>query len=83
MKKTIAIVALMAIAFGSKAQNIEIKTNPFGMALGAYNITGEYVLPELGNSTVLASAWINTQDFQDWFNTVSYTHLTLPTIYSV
>ena len=67
MKKTIAIAVLMATAFGTKAQNIEIKTNPFGMAAGAYNITGEYVLPGLGNSTLLASAWFNTQDFQDWF----------------
>ena len=67
MKKTIAIVALIATAFVTKAQNIEIKTNPFGMAAGAYNITGEYVLPGLGNSTVLASAWFNSQDFQDWF----------------
>lgn len=69
MKKTIAIVVLIATAFGTKAQNIEIKTNPFGMAAGAYNITGEYVLPGLGNSTLLASAWFNTQDFQDWFYT--------------
>tara|TARA_B110001450_G_scaffold185290_1_gene173330 strand:- start:118 stop:663 length:546 start_codon:yes stop_codon:yes gene_type:complete len=67
MKKTIAIAVLMATAFGTKAQNIEIKTNPFGMVAGAYNITGEYVLPGLGNSTVLASAWFNSQDFQDWF----------------
>jgi hypothetical protein len=67
MKKTIAIAVLMATAFGTKAQNIEIKTNPFGMAAGAYNITGEYVLPGLGNSTVLASAWFNSQDFQDFF----------------
>jgi hypothetical protein len=69
MKKTIAIVVLIATAFGTKAQNIEIKTNPFGMAAGAYNITGEYVLPGLGNSTLLASAWFNTEDFQDWFYT--------------
>ena len=48
MKKTIAIVALIATAFGTKAQNIEIKTNPFGMAAGAYNITGEFVLPNFG-----------------------------------
>lgn len=67
MKKTIVIAVLMATAFGTKAQNIEIKTNPFGMAAGAYNITGEYALPGLGNSTLLASAWFNTQDFQDWF----------------
>jgi hypothetical protein len=67
MKKTIAIAVLIATAFGTKAQNIEIKTNPFGMAAGAYNITGEYALPGLGNSTLLASAWFNTQDFQDWF----------------
>ena len=40
MKKTIAIVVLIAAAFGTKAQNIEIKTNPFGMVAGAYNITG-------------------------------------------
>ena len=69
MKKTIAIVVLIAAAFGTKAQNIEIKTNPFGMAAGAYNITGEYVLPGLGNSNLLASAWFNTEDFQDWFYT--------------
>ena len=67
MKKTIAIAVLIATAFGTKAQNIEIKTNPFGMAAGAYNITGEYALAGLGNSTLLASAWFNTQDFQDWF----------------
>ena len=69
MKKTIAIVALVATAFGTKAQNIEIKTNPFGMAAGAYNITGEFVLPNFGNRTLLASAWFNTEDFQDWFGT--------------
>jgi hypothetical protein len=67
MKKTIAIVALIATAFGTKAQNIEIKTNPFGMAAGAYNITGEYILPDFGNRTLLFSAWYNSQDFQDWF----------------
>ena len=67
MKKTIAIVALIATAFGTKAQNIEIKTNPFGMAAGAYNITGEYILPDFGNRTLLFSAWFNSQDFQDWF----------------
>jgi len=48
MKKTIAIVALIATAFVTKAQNIEIKTNPFGMAAGAYNITGEFALPNYG-----------------------------------
>ena len=69
MKKTIATLALIATVFGAKAQNVEIKTNPFGMAAGAYNITGEYVLPGLGNSTLLASAWYNTQDFQDWLYT--------------
>lgn len=67
MKKTIVTLALIATAFGAKAQNIEIKTNPFGMAAGAYNITGEYILPNFGNRTLLLSAWYNTQDFQEWF----------------
>ena len=69
MKKTIAIVALIATVFGAKAQNVEIKTNPFGMAAGAYNITGEFAIPNYGNRTLLVSAWYNTQDFQDWLYT--------------
>ncbi|MCO4791256.1 MAG: DUF3575 domain-containing protein [Flavobacteriales bacterium] len=69
MKKTIAIIALIATAFVTKAQNIEIKTNPFGMAAGAYNITGEFALPNYGNRTLLVSAWYNTQDFQEWLDT--------------
>jgi len=66
MKTTIVTLALIATGFGAKAQSIEFKTNPFGMAAGAYNITGEFVLPNFGNRTLLASAWFNTEDFQDW-----------------
>ncbi len=66
MKKTIATLALIATGFGAKAQSVEFKTNPFGMAAGAYNITGEFILPDFGNRTLLFSAWFNTEDFQDW-----------------
>jgi len=70
MKKIIALFALIVVGTTAKAQNFEIKTNPFGMAAGAYNITGEYVLSEYENRSLLFSAWYNTEDFQEftWTN---------------
>ncbi len=66
MKKIIALFALIVLGTTAKAQNFEIKTNPFGMAAGAYNITGEMVLSEYQNRSVLFSAWYNTEDFQEF-----------------
>ena len=66
MKKIIALFALIVVGTTAKAQNFEIKTNPFGMAAGAYNITGEMVLSEYQNRSVLFSAWYNTEDFQEF-----------------
>jgi len=66
MKKTIATLAIILVGFGANAQSVELKTNPFGMAAGAYNITGEFVLPNFVNRTLLVSAWYNTEDLQDW-----------------
>lgn len=66
MKKIIALFVFVALATTAKAQSFELKTNPFGMALGAYNITGEFILPEFENRTVLFSAWYNTEDFQEF-----------------
>jgi hypothetical protein len=66
MKKIIALFVLVALGTTVKAQSVELKTNPFGMALGAYNITGEFILPEFENRTVLFSAWYNTDDFQEF-----------------
>jgi hypothetical protein len=67
MKKIIALFALIVVGTTAKAQNFEIKTNPFGMAAGAYNITGEFVLSEYENRSLLFSAWYNTEDFQEFF----------------
>jgi hypothetical protein len=66
MKKIFALFALIVVGTTAKAQNFEIKTNPFGMAAGAYNITGEMVLSEYQNRSVLFSAWYNTEDFQEF-----------------
>lgn len=66
MKKIIALFVFVAFTTTGKAQSFELKTNAFGMALGAYNITGEFILPEFENRTVLFSAWYNTEDFQDF-----------------
>ena len=67
MKKIIATLVLVAAAtFNAQAQGVEIKTNPFGMALGAYNVTAELQLENQPSLTILASAWYNTEDFQDW-----------------
>ena len=52
MKKIIALFVFVALATTAKAQSFELKTNPFGMALGAYNITGEFILPEFENRKV-------------------------------
>lgn len=70
MKKIIATLVLVAAAtFNAQAQGVEIKTNPFGSILGAYNVTAEIQLAELSNTTVLVSAWYNTEDFKDWLYT--------------
>ena len=67
MKKIIATLVLVAAAtFNAQAQGVEIKTNPIGMALGAYNVTAELQLENQPSLTILASAWHNTEDFQDW-----------------
>ena len=65
MKKLTLTIAFALAAFVSNAQ-VELKTNPFGMALGAYNVTAEFQLENKPSLTILGSAWYNTQDFQDW-----------------
>lgn len=66
MKKSIATLALTIIGFVSQAQTVEIKSNAVGMILGAYNVTAEFQLEDNPSTTVLGSAWYNTEEFKDW-----------------
>lgn len=66
MKKIIALFIIALISNTAKAQTVEIKSNAFGMILGAYNITAEFQLDQNPSITILASAWYNTEDFKDW-----------------
>ena len=69
MKKTVATLIVLLTAITAQAQKVELKTNPFGVIMGAYNITAEFQLKEYPSTTVLASAWYNTPDFKEWMYT--------------
>ena len=66
MKRIIATLALTITAMTAHAQSVELKTNPFGMIFGAYNVTAEFQLENNPSLTVLGSAWYNTPEFKDW-----------------
>ena len=66
MKKIIALFTIALISTSAKAQNVEVKSNAFGMIFGAYNVTAEFQLEQNPSITVLVSAWYNTEDFKDW-----------------
>ena len=69
MKKTYLILFVLITAITAQAQKVELKTNPFGVIMGAYNVTAEFQLQDYPSTTVLASAWYNTPDFKDWMYT--------------
>jgi hypothetical protein len=69
MKKTLAILIVLLTAITAQAQEVELKTNPFGFIIGAYNVTAEFQLQDYPSTTVLASAWYNSPDFKDWMGT--------------
>ena len=58
MKKTIAILALIATGFVTKAQNIEIKTNAIWNGCWCLQHNGGICLPNYGNRTLLVSAMV-------------------------
>ena len=69
MKKTYLILFVLITAITAQAQKVELKTNPFGVIMGAYNVTAEFQLQDYPSTTVLASAWYNSPDFKDWMGT--------------
>ena len=66
MNKIVAFFTIALFSTTAKAQNVEIKSNAFGMIFGAYNVTAEFRLEQNPSITVLASAWYNTEDFKEW-----------------
>lgn len=66
MNKIVAFFMIALFSTTAKAQNVEIKSNAFGMIFGAYNVTAEFRLEQNPSITVLASAWYNTEDFKEW-----------------
>jgi hypothetical protein len=66
MNKIVTFFTIALFFSTAKAQNVEVKTNAFGMIFGAYNVTAEFQLEQNPSITVLASVWYNTEDFKDW-----------------